>query len=483
MHKSIRFKLFLTFLLTTLLVVAGMHLFMRWSLDKGFNEWVESRQRDRVENLLDNLSAVYTDSGNSWQPLGSNKRQWVQLLLQSDNHRHRHPQPWMRFALAGPTNQWPPEPADFEDKPMRRLLPLELRAMLLAADKSIVFGRQELLSRLTLYPVQQSDQVVGYLGLLPGRPDNQSGDLRFLQQQAQAFGWIALVMVMLSAALALLLAYMLGKPIKRMTVAAKQLAVGDYAVRLPTDSKDELGQLARDFNDMAAALEQAEQSRRRWVADISHELRTPLSVLRGELEALQDGIRPMVPAAVDSLLTDVMRLNRLVDDLYQLALSDQGALTYRKTLIDPVAVLKADLAAFQAEFAAKSIAIEWLDQTQLIVSLHGDADRLSQLFRNLLKNSLKYTDAGGRMKIIVSTTANTLLITLADSAPGVAVAEQEKLFERFYRLDSSRSRHHGGAGLGLSICRNIVAAHQGQISAQSSELGGLAILIELPLRA
>jgi two-component system sensor histidine kinase BaeS len=105
------------------------------------------------------------------------------------------------------------------------------------------------------------------------------------------------------------------------------------------------------------------------------------------------------------------------------------------------------------------------------------------LFRNLFKNSLKYTDAGGRMKIIVSTTANTLLITLADSAPGVAVAEQEKLFERFYRLDSSRSRHHGGAGLGLSICRNIVAAHQGQISAQSSELGGLAILIELPLCA
>jgi two-component system sensor histidine kinase BaeS len=480
-HKSIRFKLFLIFLLTTLLLVAGMHLFMRWSLDRGFNEWVESRQKDRVENLLDNLAAVYAESGNSWQPLGSNKRQWIQLLLQSDSHRHRHPQPWMRNALAEPINQWPPEPPDFEDKPMRRLLPLELRAMLLATDKSIVFGRQELLSELTLFPIQQADQIVGYLGLLPGRPDSQSGDLRFLQQQAQAFGWIALMMVMLSAALALLLAYMLGKPIKRMMGAAKQLAVGDYTVRLPTESSDELGQLARDFNDMAAALEQAEQSRRRWVADISHELRTPLSVLRGELEALQDGIRPMGPAAVDSLLSDVLRLNRLVDDLYQLALSDQGALTYRKVLIDPLAVLKADLAVFQTEFAAKSIAVEWLDQTPFAISLYADADRLSQLFRNLLKNSLNYTDAGGHLKVTVSTSANTLLITLADSAPGVAVAEQDKLFERFYRVDSSRSRHHGGAGLGLAICRNIVMAHQGQISAQPSELGGLAILIELPL--
>jgi two-component system sensor histidine kinase BaeS len=317
--------------------------------------------------------------------------------------------------------------------------------------------------------------------LLPGLPDNQSGDLRFLQQQAQAFGWIALVMVILSATLALLLSYILGKPIKRMMVAAKQLAVGDYAVRLPTESSDELGQLARDFNDMAAALEQAEQSRRRWVADISHELRTPLSVLRGELEALQDGIRPMGPAAVDSLLTDVLRLNRLTDDLYQLALSDQGALTYRKALIDPVAVLKADLAAFKAEFAAKSIAVEWLDQTRFAVSVYADADRLSQLFRNLLKNSLNYTDVGGQLKITVSTSANTLLISLADSAPGVAVVEQDKLFERFYRVDSSRSRHHGGAGLGLAICRNIVMAHQGQISAQTSELGGLAIQIELPL--
>ena len=481
MTKSIRFKLFLIFLLTTLLLVAGMHLFMRWSLDRGFNEWVESRQKDRVENLLDNLAAVYADSGNSWQRLSSSKRQWIQLLLQSDSHRHRHLQPWMRNALAEPTSQWPPEPPDVEDKPMRRLIPLELRAMLLAADKSIVFGRQELLSELTLYPIQQADQIVGYLGLLPGLPDNQSGDLRFLQQQAQAFGWIALVMVILSATLALLLAYMLGKPIKRMTVAAKQLAVGDYAVRLPTESSDELGQLACDFNDMAAALEQAEQSRRRWVADISHELRTPLSVLRGELEALQDGIRPMGPAAVDSLLTDVLRLNRLTDDLYQLALSDQGALTYRKALIDPVAVLKADLGTFKAEFAAKSIAVEWLDQTRFAVSLYADADRLSQLFRNLLKNSLNYTDVGGQLKITVLTSTNSLLITLADSAPGVAVVEQDKLFERFYRVDSSRSRHHGGAGLGLAICRNIVMAHQGQISAQTSELGGLAIHIELPL--
>ena len=155
----------------------------------------------------------------------------------------------------------------------------------------------------------------------------------------------------------------MGRPLKRITAAAKELAVGRYNVRLPVESGDELGQLARDFNEMAAALEQSEQARRRWIADISHELRTPLAVLRGELEALQDGIRPLNREAVDSLFGDVMRLNRLTEDLYQLALSDQGALTYRKVPTDPVATLKEDLAALMPEFNSKQLSVQVIDNT------------------------------------------------------------------------------------------------------------------------
>lgn len=338
-----------------------------------------------------------------------------------------------------------------------------------------------MLSELALQPIEHDHQVVGYLGLLPGRADNQIGELRFMQRQTQAFAWIALLMIVLSALLAILLAYLLGRPIKQIAGAAKQLGKGIYSIRLPVESGDELGQLALDFNEMATALEKSEQARRRWVADISHELRTPLSVLRGELEALQDGIRPMNFEAIDSLLSDVMRLNRLTEDLYQLALSDQGALTYRKTMIDPVQVLKADLAALQPEFSANSIQLELIDRSRNTLNLFADADRLSQLFRNLLKNSLSYTDSGGKMLISVSNDANKLVIVIADSAPGVAQPELDKLFERFYRVEGSRNRNHGGAGLGLAICSNIVAAHNGNIKAQASELGGLAIIIEFPL--
>ncbi|MDD5322210.1 MAG: histidine kinase dimerization/phospho-acceptor domain-containing protein [Methylococcales bacterium] len=164
------------------------------------------------------------------------------------------------------------------------------------------------------------------------------------------------------------------------------MAVGRYNVRLPVESGDKLGQLARDFNEMAAALEQSEQARRRWIADISHELRTPLAVLRSELEALQDGTRPLTREAVDSLFGNVMRLNRLTEDLYQLVLSDQGALTYRKTLTDPVATLKEDLAALMPIFNSKQLSVRLIDNTPGPVNLYADTDRLSQLFRNLLKN-------------------------------------------------------------------------------------------------
>ncbi len=259
--------------------------------------------------------------------------------------------------------------------------------MLLRADKSIIFGRHEALPQLILHPIRHQEQVVGFLGLLPGKPVNQLGELLFIERQAKAFFWIALLMIALSAGLALLLAYTLGRPLKRITAAAKALAIGRYNVRLPVESGDGLGQLARDFNEMAAALEQSEQARRRWIADISHELRTPLAVLlRGELEALQDGIRPLTREAIDSLFSDVMRLNRLTEDLYQLALSDQGALTYRKTLTDPVATLKEDLAALMPEFNSKQLSVKLIDNTPGPVSLYADADRLSQLFRNLLKN-------------------------------------------------------------------------------------------------
>lgn len=478
MYKSIRVKLFLTFLVTTLLVVSGMYVFMRWSLNRGFTEFVETRQQEQVTNLIEELTEHYVNN-QGWSNLAGDKQKWVDLLWQSNPHRHQRLPSWLKQASKKPDNIWPP--ALPEPHVNKRLIPFELRAMLLNADKTVIFGRDAALPQLSLHPIRYQEQIIGFLGLLPGKAANQLSEIRFMEQQSQSFIWIALLMVFLSAGLALLLAYIVGRPLKRITTAAKALAVGRYDIRLPVESTDELGQLARDFNEMAAALEQSEQARRRWVADISHELRTPLAVLRGELEALQDGIRPLTAEAIDSLFGDVMRLNRLTEDLYQLSLSDQGALSYRKTHVDPVAILQEDLAALKPEFNNKNIHIRLANKLPNPVSIYADPDRLSQLYRNLLNNSANYTDRGGQLAVSIFLEADKLVLNFSDSEPGVPEHELANLFDRFYRVESSRNRYHGGAGLGLAICSNIVEAHNGTIQVQSSPLKGLTIRIELPM--
>jgi two-component system, OmpR family, sensor histidine kinase BaeS len=258
------------------------------------------------------------------------------------------------------------------------------------------------------------------------------------------------------------------------------LAAGRFAVRVPVTSRDELGQLASDFNSLAVSLENNEQNRRLWVADISHELRTPLAILRGETEALQDGIRLPTPETINSLHGEVLHLSRLVDDLYQLSLSDVGALTYRKTNIDLVEVLLEVMVLYYPKFIDKGIVVTADIPAGEAAMVFGDKERLHQLFSNVLDNALKYTDAGGNAQMVMHQDESRIVVLLKDSAPGVSTVESERLFDRLYRVESSRNRLSGGAGLGLAICRTIVEAHGGSIAAQPSPLGGVMIHIELP---
>lgn len=219
--------------------------------------------------------------------------------------------------------------------------------------------------------------------------------------------------------------------------------------------------------------------RRDFMADISHELRTPLAVLRGELEAIQDGVRQFTPESVASLQAEVGTLTKLVDDLHQLSMSDEGALAYQKTSVDLIPLLEVAGGAFRERFASRGLTLHFSLPDSVMV--FGDPDRLMQLFNNLLENSLRYTDSGGSLHISAEQRDNMLLLTFADSAPGVRDEQLQKLFERFYRTEGSRNRASGGSGLGLAICDNIVQAHNGRIRASHSPFGGLSITVELPL--
>jgi two-component system sensor histidine kinase BaeS len=304
-------------------------------------------------------------------------------------------------------------------------------------------------------------------------------DINFDRQQRRTSWIIVGLATLLAAAATFLLARGLLAPVKRLVEGTHKLAAGDFTTRVDSTSQDELGKLAQDFNQLASTLEKNHNMRRAYMADISHELRTPLAILRGELEAIQDGVRKFTPESVASLQMEVATLTKLVDDLHQLSMSDEGALAYQKQSLDIINLLEIVAGAFRERFNSRGLKISLALPDS--VTIFGDSDRLMQLFNNLLENSLRYTDAGGQLVISGEVVNQRFVMHFADSTPGVSDEQLTMLFERFYRTEGSRNRASGGSGLGLSICQNIVAAHNGKLYASHSPFGGVSITVELPL--
>src|SRR5437588_4910202 len=261
-------------------------------------------------------------------------------------------------------------------------------------------------------------------------------DLRFEAEQLRASWIIAAVAVLLAAIVAIVLARALLAPIKRLAGATHRLARGDYTTRVASTTRDEIGQLVADFNHLAVTLEKNESLRRQFMAEISHELRTPLAILAGEIEALEDGIRSPTPASLKSLRAEVATLTKLIDDLYDLSLADVGALTYRLERLDIVDLLDDAVQAFTERYAARNIALEFAHPAEPL-HVDGDVARLMQLFNNLLENSLRYTDAGGRLRIAAALVDTNVHIDFQDSAPAVPEDALPRLFERLFRVESS----------------------------------------------
>ncbi len=311
------------------------------------------------------------------------------------------------------------------------------------------------------------------------RPDAAEEFLRSQMRTSAFIGAFALVLSTLTAAA---LSSHLRRPILRLLRGTEKLAGGDYQTRIQVAGADELGQLAHRFNHLAQTLERGNASRKQWIADVSHELRTPLAVLRAEVESLQDGVRPANAEAFDLLHGQVMALTALTEDLFQLARADLGQLNYKMRDVELWKLLQEASEPFQSRYARAGLELSIIHESaRLQAKVWGDPDRLRQLLSNLLENSLRYTEAPGRIQLRCQDTGTHWRIRLDDSAPAVPAEMCEKLFDRFFRVESSRSKKLGGAGLGLSICSAIAQAHEGQLQAGPSPLGGLRIDLLLPV--
>ncbi|CAI1206038.1 two-component system sensor histidine kinase BaeS [Serratia proteamaculans] len=450
MKIGITGKLFMAIFATCMLVLITMHWGVRISFERGFIDYIKNSNEQRINMLGEALEEQYSRHGN-WVFLRNNDQVVYQIMRSfeqnSDSSHNLPPKGWR-------TQFW------VVDSQFNRL----------------VGHSGPLPKEGPRHPIRYNNEIVGWVITTPIERLTRNTDINFDQQQRRTSWMIVALSTLLAAAVTWLMSRGLLAPVKRLVAGTHRLAAGDFSTRVAVSSQDELGRLAQDFNQLATSLEKNEQMRRAMMADVSHELRTPLAVLRGELEALQDGVRQPTPASLGSLQAEVATLTKLVDDLHQLSLSDLGALAYRKSPVDCVHLLQIAVASFRERFRAKELEIVTLLPEQ--ATLFGDPDRLNQLFNNLLENSLRYTDAGGKLEIGVEPVPGRLRIYWQDSAPGVNDEQLARIFERFYRTEGSRNRASGGSGLGLSICQNIVEAHNGTIYAQHSPLGGVRITVE-----
>ncbi|WP_163558733.1 ATP-binding protein [Halomonas sp. NO4] len=451
-------KLFLIILLGNVVIAGLVFLAVSRSLDRGFIEYLETTQANRAATLAEGLGEEWARR-DGWQWLRNSPPAWHRLVRQQLWPGERRPPHGIERQLG--------DARDFVLHDAQGLPVIGL-----PPDKNGDAAELEWL------PIRHDGEQVGTLGYRPPRQLLARMERVFLERQQRNLSIIIAALGLASLLLAGALAWWLGRRTRGMALATRRLTEGDYSTRLPQRGRDELARLAGDFNVLAATLEASRQARERWVSDIAHELRTPLAVLRGEIEAMQDGIRPLNPDSLRSLGQEVGQLERLVADLRLLSQSDAGALEVQLAPLDLAEHLGARLEEARG----------WLADSGLTLTadihgpawMRGDARRLRQLWTNLLDNSCAYTQAPGQLEVRLAVVGDRVRVTWQDSAPGVPEAALGKLTERLYRVEGSRSRASGGSGLGLSIAGALVKSHGGTFTPSASPLGGLCWTLEFP---
>jgi signal transduction histidine kinase len=334
-------------------------------------------------------------------------------------------------------------------------------------------------------PITVENQAVGTLlavSALASAPSPAADYMRTVNRST----WLASAVVSaLALVIGLLLFRQIVAPVRAVTGAAQRIAAGDLTQRVPVTTQDEIGQLARSFNQMADALALDRQLRRHMIADIAHELRTPVSVIQANLEAMLDGVMEIKPQEIASLNEEAMLLARLISDLRMLSLAEAGQLKLvcRPTDLGALADRVIEHLHVQAEANQVSLTAEVATNLPRVAA---DPDRLGQVLSNLLSNALHHTPPGGRITVCAHTQpadhgASAVVVQVADTGTGIDSADLPFVFDRFYRADKSRSRSSGGSGIGLALVKQLVEAHGGRVWVESHTGQGATFSFALPL--
>jgi len=508
-------KLILILLFTSILLLTVIYAAVQWSFDRGMLEYVNNKELASLELLSKNLALFYQQE-QSWDSLVRANNLERRPPPRKKKHDFSPPpkkipkfkpsKKWQQIVelskdgieLPNDVEQYLRTNSDFRPRknrppeflaPQRRPRPVEsqqrtrnngssLHPSLLNSEKHRVLGPVN--ENFNLQAIHLNGDIIGYLALPPKTELTDTFDLAFIEQINKNLFYIVLGLFILIVIIAIPMSRHFVMPIKRLAHAMSSLNNGDYKVKINVTGNDELSSLSLNFNDLAKTLEQNEHSRNTWLANISHELRTPIAIIKGEIEAIQDGIRPLDFNSLSSLNDEVEHLHKLVNDLSTLSNAEIGAMRYQKQQINLAAVIEHNLIRHEHKASELKLSIsQHIPNSD--ITIWADETRISQLVDNLINNSFKYTQAPGKIHISLTKESSHVILAISDSFPGVSDGSMNKLFEHLYRVESSRNRKTGGSGLGLALCKKIMSAHQGTIKATHSKLGGLEIRCTFPL--
>jgi len=501
MHLKFSHKVFLAFLLNSLILVVCIPLIVRFYFERNFENYVDKVDAERITRTIDELVRGYKANGN-WDFVRQDH--WFRFETQHigppGDPSVGMPRP-PDFLLPPPSLEGraeppppmfpePAHPGPSHDRPSIGAppppgKPFEPRghsfiALFNSDKRPLTNWDPSSPDDYRMVPIEVESQVIGWLGVKKHIHPTHHLDVEFMRHQSRVFYAIGAFALLFAVIVTLALSRHLLGPVRELEKGARALSSRRFDTRITVNSSDELGKLAAEFNAMAEALERHQQTQQQWLVDISHELRTPLAILRGEIEAMQDGVRTITRQGLDSLHFEVLHLSRIVSDLHDLSLIESWSSNSEREAIDLPDVLMETWETFKTRLELRGIGTDVDVKAGDRVPIMADAGRLTQLFSNLFENALRYANAPGVLRISIDAGPAEILVCFEDSGPGVPEESLPLLFDRLYRVDRARSREHGGSGLGLAICKSIVESFGGKIEASNSPAGGLRVSMIFP---
>ncbi len=429
-------KLTLAFLLVSLIAIGLATIFIWGRISYEFNRYVVDQ---RQNNFVTAVTSYY-QTNNSWSG--------VDIYLRAQN-------------LLPPLNAVNPPPQPY--------IVVDVNRAVIVASAPYVVGEKIKKGDIDKgVPIEVNGQVVGTVISTGQPPIPKPIDQKYVDQINQSLWLAGIGGMVIALILGSLLSRSLTHPVRDLTTATRALAAGKLEQQVPVRSKDELGELAKAFNQMSADLACANQSRRQMTADIAHDLRNPLTVIGGYLESLQDGKLQPTSERFQVMQAEVQHLQHLVDDLRILSLADAGELSIYKQPVNIKELLEKIAATYQHQAQGAGIQIQ-VDADSILPKVQVDSERMEQVLGNLVNNALRYTPEGGEVFLSAKQADRNLIISVKDNGSGIPSEILPRIFERSYRGDTSRSGNE--SGLGLAITKSIVELHGGSIRAESGDTG------------